>query len=276
MDKYCFIGYGSMAKMLIDGFLKTGALKAEELVVSTRTKSKLMELENKWPGIHTEINNGEAVKGCKYVFLCVKPLDIKDVLAEIKPLLRDDTHLISIAACVTIKDLESEFSGRITKIIPTFISEVEEGITLVCHNSRFESDSRNNIEELLGAISSVKNIKEENFEIAADLTSCAVGFIAAIFQEFIEAGIRQSTLTREEAEGMVRSTLYGTAKLLQAKDISFNETISRVATQGGITEEGVKVLQKGLPFVFDTVLEKTLEKHDKVKTIVRNQFNREP
>lgn len=275
MEKYGFIGYGSMASMLMDGFLKTKILQIGQVMVSTRTKSRLEDLVEKWPGINLAENNMQLAKECKYIFICVKPLEVKGVLDEIIDFLGSDTHLISIAACVTIKDLETVFPGQITKVIPTFISEVGEGISLVCHNSQVSEVNKDNIEKLLNTISTVSIIKEENFEIGADLTSCAVGFIAGIFQEFVEAGVRQSSLTRKEAEQMVRSTLYGTAKLLCEKDISFNQTIDRVATKGGITEEGVKVIQKGLPFVFDTLLDKTLGKHDKVKAMVRKQFGTE-
>ncbi|MFZ7102829.1 MAG: pyrroline-5-carboxylate reductase dimerization domain-containing protein [Peptococcaceae bacterium] len=274
MKKYCFIGYGSMAKMLIAGFLETAVLKPEEIVVATRTKSKLLELADKWPGVNAAANNGAAVQESKYIFLCVKPLEIKGVMEEIRPYLGAETHVISIAACVTLADLGTVYQGQITKAIPTFISAVGEGITLLCHNSKVSPENKNRIEKLFGTLSTVKNIREENFEIAADLTSCAVGFIAAIAREFVAAGVRQSTLSRSEAEEMVRKTVYGTAKLFAVQDSSFNEIIARVATPGGITEEGVKVLQKGLPFVFDTVLEKTLAKHDGVKGLVGAQFKR--
>ncbi|MFZ5946311.1 MAG: pyrroline-5-carboxylate reductase dimerization domain-containing protein [Bacillota bacterium] len=274
MEKYGFIGYGSMASMLIEGFLKSKALMPQQILISTRTKSRTQGLKEKWQVTIVE-DNIELIQNCKNIFICVKPLEVKGVLDEIAPYLNSSSCLISIAACVTLDDIGTVFKGQVTKIIPSFISEVNEGITLVCHNDKVEGQNRSDIEKLLGSISLVKEIKETDFEIAADLTSCAVGFIASIFQEFVEAGVRQSSLTTKEAEEMVRSTLYGTAKLLYRKGVSFNETIDRVATRGGITEEGVKILRKGLPFVFDTVLEKTLSKHDKVKSMVRNQFSRE-
>jgi len=43
---------------------------------------------------------------------------------------------------------------------------------------------------------------------------------------------------------MVLETLLGTAKLLQAKNMGFEALISAVATKGGISEEGIKVLDR--------------------------------
>ena len=41
---------------------------------------------------------------------------------------------------------------------------------------------------------------------------------------------------------------------------SYQDVISRVATKGGITEEGVKVIQESFPQLTDAVFDKTLEK----------------
>ncbi len=71
---------------------------------------------------------------------------------------------------------------------------------------------------------------------------------------------------------MVISTLFGTAKLLMEQALGFPELLSRVATKGGITEEATKVLNDGLPGLFDEVFSKTIGKHESVKSMVREQM----
>ncbi len=257
--------------MLLNGFLSTGVVKAHEVVVATRSVSRLEGLKEHWE-VEIVDDNKKLVEQCKCVFICVKPLELKEVLSEILEHLRFDVHVISIAASLTIENIESIFKGKITKVIPSLTSDIGAGISLLCHNSKVENHDAEFIENLFGSISTVKKIKEKDFEAGADLTSCAPGLIAAIFREFVDAGIRHSTLTREEAEEMVFETLYGTAKLLREKNMGFNEMISRVATKGGITEEGVQVLRSHLPGVFDELFYKTLAKHDKVKELIDHQF----
>jgi pyrroline-5-carboxylate reductase len=46
---------------------------------------------------------------------------------------------------------------------------------------------------------------------------------------------------------MVIETMYGTGKLLLEKGITFDNLINRVATKGGITEEGTKTIENKLP-----------------------------
>ena len=51
------IGYGSMGSMLLNGFLKAGALSEDQVIVSTRTRSKLNDIKNRLPGITIADNN---------------------------------------------------------------------------------------------------------------------------------------------------------------------------------------------------------------------------
>jgi pyrroline-5-carboxylate reductase len=269
MNRVGFIGYGSMGSMLVNGFLTAEVIAPEEMVISNRSITKLETLTDQWKGITVSSDNRSVARESNLLFLCVKPLEVLPVLQEIKSDLKISTHLISIAACVTIHDIENQFPGPVTKIIPSLTSEVKEGISLLCHNAEVSEDRKKRLENLLGAISKVIQIKETDFEAAADLTSCAPGLFAAIFENFVQAGLRHSEIPPDVAHQMVVATLFGTAKLMAKKGIGFLDMIQRVATKGGITEEGVKVLNTHLPAVFDEVFHKTLSKHDFVKDMIK-------
>lgn len=260
MIKIGFIGYGSMGSMLLNGFISSGQIQQHEMIVSTKTKSKLEAIHTTFPHLHIAQNNMEVAKEAKYIFICVKPLEVNNILNEIKDFTTTETHIISIAASVTIENIEKIINGKITKVIPSLTSEVQGGISLVCHNNKVNQVESAFVESLLGRISTVKIVDENNFQAATELTSCGPGLIAAMFQEFVNAGLRHSNLGQEDVEEMVIKTLAGTAKLMLEKNMKFEDIITRVATKGGITEEGVKVLQGGLPETFDQMFEKTLHK----------------
>lgn len=271
MKKTGFIGYGSMGSMLINGFLESGVLASEETVICNRTFAKIENLAQEWKGITLTTDNQKVARESDLLFICVRPLDVLPVLREIKSDLTGSTHLVSIAGCVTINDIESQFPRQVTKIIPSITSEVREGISLVCHNPKVTRDRIKHLEKLLGSISRVVRISENDFEVAADFTSCAPGMIAAIFDCFVRAGLKHTEIESDVAQKLVVSTLFGAAKLMTEKGIGFPELIGRVATKGGITEEGVKVINNHLPSIFDEVFLKTLSKHDLVKEMIKNQ-----
>lgn len=276
MNKVGFIGYGSMGSMLVNGFISSKVLRPDDIVVSSRSLSKLEILSEKWPEISITASNRAVAQNSRLLFICVKPLDVLPVLAKIKAELTNQTHLVSIAACVTISNIESIFNEKVTRVIPSLTSEVKEGITLICHNSQVQEEDAKTVEKVFNSIGKVIRIEENDFEAGADLTSCAPGMIAAIFNNFVEAGLRHSNLTKKEAQDMAISTLFGTARLLVEKNMSFEEMVTRVATKGGITEEAVKVLNNHLPTVFDEVFQKTLNKYDIMKDMVLKQQRGEP
>ena len=267
------IGYGSMGSMLLNGFLKTGALSEDQVIVSTRTRSKLYDIKKRLPEVTIAENNSTVAQQSKIVLLAVKPRDVKPVLDEILGSLPKDTHLVFISAGVMIEEVERIFRGKVSKVIPSMTMEAGEGVALACHNDWVGGTDAEKIEKLFGSISTVKRIEESNFEVAGDLTSCAPGLLAAIAQEFVNAGLRHGSLTKDEARQMVIASFYGTAKLIAEKGMDFDEVISRVATPGGITEEGVNVLRKELPATFDAVFNRTMRKQEIVKKAIKEQFD---
>ena len=84
MKKIGVIGYGSMGKVILDGFLLSGILKPYEVVISSRTGSKLDHLKNEYPEIEIAENNTITSMQSNLLFLMVGTSDVKNVLEEIK------------------------------------------------------------------------------------------------------------------------------------------------------------------------------------------------
>ena len=162
----------------------------------------------------------------------------------------------------------------ITRIVPSLTGEMSSGVTLFCHNTAVTNKAAQEIENLFCALGNVVVIDEENFEVATDLTSCGPALIAVLFEEFARAATRHSTLSLEQARALVISTLSGTARLLDEQGYTTETILNRVAKPGGLTEEGVKQLQSDMPLVYDTLIKRTLVKHELRKTNVIEEADR--
>ena len=55
------------------------------------------------------------------------------------------------------------------------------------------------------------------------------------------------------------------------KDMTFAQTLDRVATKGGITAEGAEVIRGAMPEVFDELFARTMKKYEVIKDAVRRQ-----
>ncbi|MCY8547788.1 pyrroline-5-carboxylate reductase ProG [Bacillus vallismortis] len=262
MEQIGLIGYGSMADMIARQLLKHGQIKENELFIETRTKGeRLKALISDYP--HVSVDSLENwADACRLILTCVPPLNIIETMRRLHPYVNRSTHIVSIAAGVPLRLLEAETEAGISRVIPAITSEAEAGISLVVHSEALTADQKERLNERLSVFSRVREINESNIDAASNLTSSAPGFIAAIFEELALSAVRNSTLSKEEAFDFLIHSLYGTGKLLIEKKVSFEETLERVATKGGITGEGAEVIRASVPDVFDEMFERTLKKYE--------------
>jgi len=272
MKKIGFIGYGSMGSVILNGFLDSGILKPFNLTVSTRTKSKLAEFEKIYPEVEIADNNVQTAQHSDIIFIFTGTSEVKQVIEEINNYLSQETHLIYISAALGIDRVGSIFDGKITKVIPSITSEVREGFSLICHQESVTAEESEFVNELFRSIGDVKIVDEADLDVGADITSCSPAFIAKIFQEFSIEASKNSNFSREETEEMIISTLYGTSKLLYEKGYGIENLISAVATKGGITEEGIKVLGTELPELFSELFKTTIKKHQHIHRELEEQY----
>ena len=129
------------------------------------------------------------------------------------------------------------------------------------------------IKTLFNTLGAVKIINEAHLEWAEYLILATQDLIAAVFREFVAAGMKYGGLSRKEAKKMVIETFYGTSKLFHEKIMKFPETVSQVATKGGITEVGNALLTGRLPGVFAQLFDKVMEKYKRMKIEITSQYN---
>jgi pyrroline-5-carboxylate reductase len=273
MEKIGFIGYGAMGSMIIMDILQSKVLEESQMVITTRSLSKLEDLKKTYPKLEIAPNNIAVAKKTEKIFIFVNTGMVKGVMDEIKGHVSPDTHIIYIAAGLTIENLQKVFTGKISKVIPSLTSEVNEGISLIAHNQQVSDDDAEFVEEIFQTFSTVKTVREDQFGLGADLTSCAPAFISIIMMKFAETATKDNLFTREEAEEMVIETLYGTAKLLHQGKYTFEEIMGQVATRGGITEEGLKILNSELPSLFEKLFKSTLKKYELVESDLNEKYN---
>lgn len=264
--RFGFIGTGHLGNMLIRKFVETGAIKAENIIASNRTREKAEHLAESL-GIRVG-SNREVAEQSDVIILAVRPLDVKGVIRELQDLLAPDKLLISTAVDFHLKDLISLSSARAARVVPSITSEKLKGVSLVALGENTTPKDKDLIFMLFNAIGYPVEVDENDFEVLADLTSCGPGYIAALMHEFSLVASWKG-VPRELAEDLVKKTLEGTAELLKEKD--FVELVACVATKGGITEEGVKVIQSETSPIFDHLFRATRAKHERVKKLVEEQ-----
>ena len=279
------IGFGSMGKMLAEKFSASGLLDRESLLLSSRSSEKLKEAK-KWATICK--SNTELAASSDIVFLCLRPFDLKGVLEEVRDSLKEDALLVSLNGSVSFKNLEKSLSDasyeaeeasgknpaphKIAKVIPSVTAEVDRSQTLICYNDHVTSSDKGNLKRLLICMGNVIELPEEELGMGSELVSCMPGFIASVFDVMVKATEEYTKIPHDQVVRMVLQTMIATGELMLSKDMSFEDVVTRVATPGGITEEGTKVVYEQFPKTAQVLFEKTLLKRKLTAEKAQAQF----
>ena len=248
------IGYGSMGKMLTDRFTDSGS---GSLYVANRTQEKLSGISK---SVTVCRSNAELASCSDIIFLCVRPADLRTVLEEIRADLKDSSLIVSLNGSISFDQIGKLVRHKTAKVIPSVTAEINRSETLVCFNELARASDRKTLKQLLGCFGNVIELPEKEMGMGSELVSCMPGFIASIFDVLCRAAEKHTDLPEDQIIRMVLSTMCATGELMLEKGMSFEDVVSRVATKGGITEEGTDVIYQRFPETAELLFEKTLEK----------------
>lgn len=262
MTVFGFIGTGHMGSMLVDSFIRRGAIKNEEIWVSNRRQEKAQKLVEAL-GVQAA-DNQEVAKRSDVIFLCVRPVDLEEVIAGVAEIINPDKLIVSVAVDFSLRRMQKLCSARTVRAVPSVASGRGLGVTLLVLGNNASMEDRSLLLRLFRSIGWPVEVAEEHLEVLSDLTSSGPAYIAAILREFaLEASRRSAEVDSDLAEELIKKTIIGTAALLE--DMSLDDLIAMVATRGGITEEGVRVIQAQSPEMFRQLFLATSIRHRLVK-----------
>jgi competence protein ComER len=267
-----FIGTGSMGRILIEAFIQSGALNPEQITITNRTIAKAEQLIKIYPGLRLSRSNIDVLMQSDVLFVCVKPIEYNTVLMEIKDAVNKSQIWVSITSPVLISHLEELLPCKIAKVIPSITNFVSSGAALCMYSDRMLTTDIEAIEKLLSPISSPIRIREEHTRISSDLTSCGPAFLALFLQKFIDAAVDETGISKLEATRLASEMLLGTGKLLTAGGFTPLTLQEQVAVPGGITAEGLRVMEKELRGMFNNLIRTTHAKYDEDVAKVEARF----
>ena len=256
-----FIGFGHMAKMLIACLIDQGGIDPHTIFVTRRNSEKLKEIPALFPHVTAVATPLQLAEQCRLIFLCVKPAQIKEVGCAILPALNSDTHIVSIAAGVSLDYLQKLLTPQVSRLLPSVTLATPQGVALLAHSDRLPETDAAFLQKLIGRFATVKLLKESDMDLAMVLTGCLPGLLAAFYEELTQAACRcTGELTPVDIREMIRKTVFATSLLLDHDNTGFSALQAAVATKGGVTQAGIDVLDRSLPALLDTLLCTTLAK----------------
>ncbi|WP_096201334.1 late competence protein ComER [Bacillus sp. FJAT-45350] len=266
------IGTGSMGTILIESLLDSLAVNPSQMFITNRTIKKAQVLSNKYDGLHVMDNPTSVINNCDIVFICVKPLQFHSLLLEIREQCDNNQMIVSITSPIAVEELEEMVDCKVARAIPSILNRAHAGPSLLSFGDRCNDSDKERLQSLMSHISAPLEINENITRVSSDIVSCGPAFFSYIMQQFVDAAVRQTEITKEEATTLATDMMIGMGKLLEKEIYTLPSLQQRVCVPGGITGEGIKVLEDEIGEMFDHLFQKTHAKYYEDKEKISEQF----
>ncbi|WP_108669581.1 late competence protein ComER [Peribacillus acanthi] len=266
------IGTGNMGTILVEALIESKAVEQSKLIVTNRSLGKLEVLKERFNGIRIVNSSSEIAQLADLIFICVKPKDIHGILLNIKPHLNQEQCIVSITSPISVSQLEQYIDCSCARFIPSITNRALSGVSLISFGQSCKDYWKDFIHDLSIKISVPIQIENEITRISSDIVSCGPAFFSYLAQEFINAACRQTSIDKKTATILTEKMFIGFGELLKQGHYSLPTLQEKVCVKGGITGEGIKVLEAELGDVFDHLIQATHRKFDEDVEEIEEQF----
>lgn len=239
-----FIGAGKMAQAMISGILHTNLLSPENIIASAFTEKTLMTIKQKYQ-IRTTMINQEVAQFADILILAVNPNVHSNVINEIKEFAKSDSIIITIAAGVTLEDLNKEF-GRKLKFIrtmPNTPSLIGEGMSVLCPNEKVDSEDLELVVQLFNSFGKTECLSESLMDAVPAISGSSPAYVYMLIEAMADGGVQQG-IPRGQAYRLAAQAVLGAAKMVLETGKHPGQLKDDVCTPGGVTIEAVASLEK--------------------------------
>ncbi|HLS89382.1 MAG TPA: pyrroline-5-carboxylate reductase [Sphingobacteriaceae bacterium] len=238
-----FIGAGRIAQAMVEGLVAAG-LSADQIHLTNRgNRERLNHLQSRW-GVNVHLDKASAVDGAHVVVLAVKPADMAEAVAQVKPHLTGEPLLISVAAGITLAALAEWTEDRyaLVRAMPNSSSRVLASATALAFDEKCNDEHKALAEALFRTIGSVVVVPEDQMDAVTGLSGSGPAYIYRLVEGLMEAG-RMAGLPDHLTRRLSIETLYGAAHMLARTGQEPTELRQEVTSPGGTTAAGLAVLE---------------------------------
>ncbi|WP_066385664.1 late competence protein ComER [Neobacillus mesonae] len=267
------IGTGNMGRILVEALLDGKAISPSSMMITNRTLEKAMVLKDKYKELKVGANAIEVAAESDLIFICVKPLDVFKIIDEINPYLNEEKCLISITSPISTNQIESKVTCSVARVIPSITNRALTGISLITYGQNCQMPWKLKIEQMMANISTPLLIDEKITRVASDIVSCGPAFFSYLLQRFITAAVQKTDIDTKTATALASEMTVGLGELLKQGHYTLPSLQEKVCVKGGITGEGIKILEDELGDVFEHLFQATHEKFKEDLEKVEMQFS---
>ncbi|WP_079597547.1 pyrroline-5-carboxylate reductase [Arthrobacter sp. P2b] len=255
-NRIAFLGCGSMNEAILGGLLEAGTDPAD-VVATVRRAERAAELAERYHGI-TAIageeepdNNRQATKGSAVVILGVKPVGIADLAREISGALSPNTVVVSVAAAVSIAQLEAALpAGQpVIRTMPNTPAKLGRGVVSVSPGTNCTPEQLQQVKDMLQGAGTVVEVPEEQVDALSAISGSGPAYAFYLAEAMAAAGVELG-LDHELSLLLARETVAGAGLMLAEPGADPSALRKAVTSPNGTTERAIATFdEQGIPSI---------------------------
>lgn len=243
--KIGFIGTGNMGSSIIKAISISNFTEMKNVNIFDLDMEKVNFLIDEY-GVSYLDSEIKIVKNSDIVILAVKPNIIPLVLEKIKEEVEKNTIILTIAAGVSIGQIENIIGEdkKVVRTMPNTPAQILEGMTAVTFNKNINNSEKDIIFKLLNSFGKSVEIEEKLMHVYTGISGSLPAYVYMFIEALADGGVLEG-MTRDKAYQIISQTVLGSAKMVLETGKHPGQLKDEVTSPGGTTIEAVRVLENG-------------------------------
>ena len=230
------VGCGRLGSAILEGWMKTGAVPADDLIILTPSEKPAAEAARAQGARINPPPGGLA--GARTVVLAVKPAKWREALTPLAGALNPEAVVVSVMAGVSAAEIGAVAGRPVARVMPTTAVAQGRGVAALWSG---HDEARETARGLFAAMADVVDL---DLESQIDAATATAGSAPAFIYDFVLALARAGEaegLPAEAATRLARGALRSAGAGIDAGE-TLEALIDRVAAPGGTTRAGLDAM----------------------------------
>ena len=239
------LGAGKMGGILVQAFLKNNLFASDQIHATVAHAEKAIARSAQW-GVDVSTDNLAAAQQADLILVGVKPFQVPDVIAEIRPALTTSKTLVSFAASVKTRAIEDAAGMEIAVIraMPNTPSALGAGAAGLCRGRFVKPEQMELAQRIFETVGRVVVVDEKHMDAVTGLSASGPAYVYIIIEALAEAGVKVG-LPRDTATQLAAQTVFGAGRMVLETGYHPALLKDEVTTPAGCTIDGILELEEG-------------------------------
>ena len=265
--KVLLIGCGHMGSALARSWIKS-----KQYTINIVDPIKYSSLKKKYKSSDIKIfNSTHKVRNYEsfdFIIVATKPSDLIIVLENLSNYtFKPGVNFISVVAGKKINLFEKKLIkiNNFFRIMPNLPATIGESMSCIFSKKKVSQKNQNEVRKLFSYSGKTIFLKEENqIDMATAISGSGPGFIFNTI-DALEKAARKLGFSKDIAKILVYQTFQGSINLLLKNKLSAEGLVKTVATKGGTTEAGIKIMKNnGFHKIFHDLVKASYKRSKKI------------